>query len=69
MNKSITNHISDYLDFCRANKRLDPKTIKAYKIDLAQFATNMTIAVAEDITSEILKNALSTCIKIQTEDC
>ena len=59
MNKSITNHISDYLDFCRANKRLDPKTIKAYKIDLTQFAASMTIAVVEDITSEILNKYIA----------
>ena len=59
MNKSITNHISNYLSFCRANKRLDPKTIKAYMIDLTQFAANMTIAVVEDITSEILKKHIA----------
>lgn len=59
MNKSITNHISNYLSFCRANKRLDPKTIKAYKIDLTQFAASMTIAVVEDITSEILNKYIA----------
>lgn len=59
MNKSITNHISNYLSFCRENKRLDPKTIKAYKIDLTQFAANMPIAVVEDITSEILQKFIA----------
>ena len=59
MNKSITNHISNYLSFCRVNKRLDPKTTKAYKIDLTQFAANMPIAVVEDITSEILKKHMA----------
>lgn len=29
--------VDKYLDFCRRNKRLDVKTVKAYKIDLYQF--------------------------------
>ena len=59
MNKSIKNHISDYLSFCRANKLLDPKTINAYKMDLTQFAANMTIAIVEDNTSEILNKYIA----------
>lgn len=31
------NHISDYLKFCQNQKQLNPKTIKAYRIDLKQF--------------------------------
>ena len=59
MNESITNHISEYLDFCQSNKRLDPKSIKAYRIDLTQFAASMPITIAEDITSEILKRYIA----------
>lgn len=29
--------ITDYLDFCQYQKRLDAKTLKAYKTDLKQF--------------------------------
>lgn len=32
--------ISTYLDFCKKNKRLDDKTLKAYKIDLMQFISD-----------------------------
>lgn len=32
--------VDKYLDFCSRNKRLDKKTIKAYKIDLYQFLFN-----------------------------
>ena len=37
---SITTAISDYLHYCEYQKKLDPKTIKAYRIDLAQFAAH-----------------------------
>ena len=35
---SISELISSYLSFCESNKKLDDKTIKAYRIDLYQFA-------------------------------
>lgn len=34
--------IESYLEFCKRNKRLDDKTLKAYKIDLFQFAHEFT---------------------------
>ena len=59
MNKTITNHISEYLDFCQSNKRLDPKTVKAYKIDLTQFVTSLSVSSVEDISSEIIKKYIA----------
>ena len=35
--KSLEQHINDYLYFCTSQKRLDQKTLKAYKNDLSQF--------------------------------
>jgi len=35
---TLNRHITDYLSFCEHQKKLSEKTIKAYKIDLAQFA-------------------------------
>lgn len=35
---NLQSIISDYLIFCESQKRLNAKTIKAYKIDLMQFA-------------------------------
>lgn len=32
------NHIELYLDYCKYRKRLDSKTLKAYRIDLKQYA-------------------------------
>lgn len=30
-------HIADYLEYCQMQKRLDEKTLRAYRIDLTQF--------------------------------
>lgn len=35
--KDLENHIINYLAHCRHQKRLDEKTLKAYRIDLMQF--------------------------------
>ena len=37
MNNS-KKYISDYIEYCEYRKRLDPKTLKAYEIDLNQYA-------------------------------
>ena len=33
----LQTHIKNYLEYCNLQKRLDEKTLKAYKIDLLQF--------------------------------
>ena len=35
---NLQKHIDTYLQYCEEQKRLDYKTIKSYRIDLAQFA-------------------------------
>ena len=35
--QTLNNLITEYLNYCQLNKKLDNKTIKAYKIDLTQF--------------------------------
>ncbi len=40
--KNLQDIIKDYLTFCRTQKRLDSKTLKAYSIDLKQFAAFLT---------------------------
>ena len=37
--KSLSRNIADYIEYCTYRKRLDPKTLKAYRIDLNQYAT------------------------------
>lgn len=52
--------IKDYLEYCQFQKRLDLKTLKAYRIDLKQFTTNHTTNSISDITSSILELYIST---------
>ncbi len=34
---TLNNYISEYIEYCEYRKRLDFKTLKAYKIDLKQY--------------------------------
>lgn len=34
---TLNNYITEYIDYCKYRKRLDHKTLKAYKIDLEQY--------------------------------
>ena len=34
---TLDNYIAEYLEYCEYRKRLDAKSIKAYRIDLKQF--------------------------------
>ena len=33
----LNDSIADYLEYCKYRKRLDAKTLKAYRIDLEQY--------------------------------
>lgn len=35
--KTLESHIAEYLEYCEFRKRLNSKTLKAYKIDLTQY--------------------------------
>lgn len=37
----LTRQISKYLEYCQYQKRLDEKTLKAYRIDLRQFSEQL----------------------------
>lgn len=56
---AITSLIPPYLTYCRQNKRLDSKTIKAYRIDLTQFAATVTVTDISAITPEALKSHIA----------
>ena len=48
--------ITNYLTFCKTQKCLDEKTIRAYKIDLTQFSSSMSAETSlYDITSRQLE--------------
>lgn len=52
----IQEHIEKYLEYCRYQKRLDAKTLKAYRIDLWQFAEQITQQRTVKITTGSLVN-------------
>ncbi len=58
--KPLEQHILDYLNFCTSQKRLDAKTLKAYKIDLSQFSQLIPV----DDVSQITINSLESFIAI-----
>ena len=47
--------INNYLDFCQYQKRLDAKTMKAYRIDLKQFTSQIGTGDVSVITSDVLE--------------
>ena len=60
--KNLQDIIKDYLAFCRSQKRLDSKTLKAYSIDLKQFAAFLTPNYVNNvllINREVLENFIA----------
>ena len=47
--------IENYLEYCRIQKRLDSKTLKAYRIDLRQFSEQIWIIEASELTVPLLE--------------
>lgn len=56
--------IENYLEFCKEQKRLDSKTIKAYKIDLRQFETQIFLPDTTAIKPQLLEGYISTLHEI-----
>lgn len=54
--QQLTN---DYLKYCRNQKRLDEKTLKAYRIDLAQFHGALSFTDIIEITPAVLENYIA----------
>lgn len=50
---SLNNEIKEYLIYCDTQKRLDEKTLKAYKIDLTQFLNKYNSYVITDISPKV----------------
>lgn len=57
---SLQTHLKNYLEYCSTQKRLDEKTLKAYKIDLRQFSEQTNITEATEITTDILEKHIAT---------
>lgn len=58
MNDLQTN-VTDYLDYCQNQKRLDAKTLRAYRIDLSQFCRHIQPAEISEITPKQLENFIT----------
>lgn len=50
---TLNDYIAEYLEYCVYRKRLDAKTVKAYKIDLQQYS-----AFSSDLCECLSKNAV-----------
>jgi len=51
--------LNNYLEFCQQQKRLNSKTLKAYRIDLNQFAMETTAKNIYEITPETLEKFIA----------
>lgn len=63
MNK-IHNDIDEYLIYCDSQKRLDTKSLKAYKIDLNQFSDKYNSYTVTDISSKLLEEYIANLHKM-----
>ena len=52
---NLQTHIDEYLEYCRYQKRLDEKTLKAYRIDLTQFLSQISCSSLDEINSSIIE--------------
>lgn len=56
---NLQSNINDYLNYCTSQKRLDTKTLKAYRIDLKQFTDFIPSTEPSEITPNLLENYIS----------
>ncbi|MCI8483209.1 MAG: tyrosine-type recombinase/integrase [Lachnospiraceae bacterium] len=56
---NLQTQIQDYLTYCKTQKCLDEKTLKAYKIDLRQFQEQTDVLDITQVTSHILENHIA----------
>lgn len=53
---NLQPEIENYLNYCQYQKRLDEKTLKAYRIDLRQFYTSLSSMCIKEITCTLLED-------------
>lgn len=57
--ENLQTHIANYLEYCGTQKRLDEKTLKAYRIDLRQLSEQTSSQEITEITSETLETYIA----------
>ncbi len=55
---NLQKYVENYLEYCQVQKRLDEKTLRAYRTDLTQFCEYTPRNDVLEITPEILENFL-----------
>ena len=51
--------MKNYLGYCQNQKRLDAKTLKAYRIDLTQFEAKISVEALLEITPDLLESYIA----------
>ena len=57
---ALQTQLNNYLGFCQFQKRLDSKTLKAYRIDLTQFIRQISVIDISLITPNLLEKYIAT---------
>ncbi len=57
---NLSTQINHYLTYCQNQRRLDSKTLKAYRIDLKQFQSGISSTEPNQISPELLENYIAT---------
>lgn len=57
--ESLQTHMKNYLEYCQYQKRLNAKTLKAYRIDLTQFHNKIPTTDILKITPGILESFIA----------
>jgi integrase/recombinase XerD len=60
----LQSTISNYLKFCKFQKRLDHKTLKSYRIDLSQFEQYQTKHISKYTDPHLIENFISSLHQI-----
>lgn len=56
---NLQTFFEEYISFCQYQKRLDRKTLNAYKTDLKQFSQQLHSISIEAVTPDMLENYIS----------
>ena len=59
----LQKQIANYLEYCEYQKRLDSKTLKAYRIDLRQFSEFFTETNIQELSSSLIEKYIITLHK------
>lgn len=57
--ETLEEQIGSYLEYCQRQKKLDAKTVKAYRIDLRQFSGQFPEAYVHELTQTVLETYIA----------